>query len=83
MLTKEITLSYSLNIFSFEFTALNYRQSKRTGINTFWKDSKMNGLTPVSERKVSYTNLSPGEYTFKVIASNNDGLWNEEGASLK
>ncbi len=30
----------------------------------------------------SYTNLDPGEYTFKVKASNNDGIWNEDAASL-
>jgi len=35
------------------------------------------------ERKAGYTNISPGEYTFRVKASNNDGIWNEEGASVK
>ena len=33
-------------------------------------------------RFVTYTNLDPGEYVFRVIGSNNDGVWNEEGASL-
>ncbi|MBO9683339.1 MAG: response regulator, partial [Flavisolibacter sp.] len=32
---------------------------------------------------VSYTNLDPGEYTFHVKASNNDGVWNDEGTSIK
>jgi PAS domain S-box-containing protein len=36
----------------------------------------------VNEREVRYTNLSPGHYTFHVIACNNDGVWNEMGASL-
>jgi light-regulated signal transduction histidine kinase (bacteriophytochrome) len=31
----------------------------------------------------TYTNLDPGEYTFRVKASNNDGVWNEKGASIK
>jgi signal transduction histidine kinase/DNA-binding NarL/FixJ family response regulator len=35
------------------------------------------------ERKASYTNLSPGVYTFKVKASNNDGVWNEQGSSVQ
>jgi hypothetical protein len=30
-----------------------------------------------------YTNLPPGDYRFRVIACNNDGIWNEAGASLK
>lgn len=34
-----------------------------------------------SERSISYTNLSPGNYNFRVRACNNDGLWNEVGAS--
>jgi signal transduction histidine kinase len=39
--------------------------------------------TDASRRYVTYTNLDPGEYTFKVKASNNDGVWNEKGTSLK
>lgn len=31
----------------------------------------------------TYTNLNPGTYLFRVKASNNDGVWNEKGASLK
>ena len=34
-------------------------------------------------RFATYTNLDPGEYIFKVKGSNNDGLWNEEGTSIK
>ena len=34
-------------------------------------------------RTATYTNLDPGEYTFRVKASNNDGVWNEQGASVK
>ena len=39
--------------------------------------------TDASRRYVTYTNLDPGEYTFKVKASNNDGVWNEKGVSLR
>jgi diguanylate cyclase (GGDEF)-like protein len=35
-----------------------------------------------SERRAVYTNLAPGQYQFQVIASNNDGVWNERGAVL-
>ncbi|MCW3806066.1 sensor histidine kinase [Plebeiibacterium marinum] len=44
-------------------------------------DSSWNDASPLS-RKAVYTNLNPGEYVFRVKASNNDGLWNEEGAGL-
>jgi signal transduction histidine kinase len=48
---------------------------------------KLEGQDPdwkevVNERQVRYTNLSPGHYTFRVIACNNDGVWNETGTSL-
>jgi ligand-binding sensor domain-containing protein/signal transduction histidine kinase len=37
---------------------------------------------PVATREAVYTNLSPGSYQFRVIASNGDGVWNENAASL-
>ena len=38
-------------------------------------------ITAVGDRKAFYTNLPAGKYTFQVIASNNDGVWNETGAA--
>ena len=35
-----------------------------------------------TERVVQYTDLPPGDYSFRVIAANEDGVWNEEGATL-
>ena len=45
------------------------------GIDTDWRE-----LT--AARQALYTNLRPGHYAFRVIAANNDGVWNESGASL-
>jgi ligand-binding sensor domain-containing protein/AraC-like DNA-binding protein len=39
-------------------------------------------LPPDSERVAQYQNLKPGTYTFKVIASNNEGVWNRTGDSM-
>lgn len=36
-----------------------------------------------NRREVLYTDLRPGQYTFQVAASNNDGVWNETGAALE
>jgi signal transduction histidine kinase len=48
---------------------------KLKGVNQDWQDAQ--------ERDVAYfNNLSPGRYHFQVIASNNDGVWNEKGATL-
>jgi signal transduction histidine kinase len=38
---------------------------------------------PVTRRQTFYNDLPPGKYTFRVIACNNDGVWNEEGAMVE
>nr|WP_221392792.1 response regulator [Dyadobacter sp. NIV53] len=80
--TKEITISYDQSVISFEFAALNYTMSEKNQyayqLKGFDKDWIYSGTT----RKATYTNLDPGEYIFRVKASNNDGLWNETGTSV-
>lgn len=82
--TEQIELSYDDNIISFEFTSLDFRNPKKNkyayimeGFDEDWTH------TDASRRIATYTNLDPGEYTFKVKGSNNDGIWNEAGTSLK
>jgi len=83
-LLNEIVLSYSENVFSFEFAALDYHSPQKNQYAY-----KMEGVDPewvhtdASRRFATYTNLDPGEYTFTVKGSNNDGVWNEEGTSIK
>ncbi|MEQ9404541.1 MAG: two-component regulator propeller domain-containing protein [Cyclobacteriaceae bacterium] len=66
--------------YEFEFASSSYLAAEHvrfryrlSGLDSDWI------LTP--ERKIEYTNLPPGDYTFSVIGSNNDGLWNEVGDS--
>ena len=78
-----ITLSYSENFFSFEFSAFDYTDSKKNQyayqLEGFDKDWVYNN----NRRFANYTSIDPGEYTFHVKASNNDGIWNESAASIK
>jgi signal transduction histidine kinase/ligand-binding sensor domain-containing protein len=81
---KEITLTWKQSVFSFSFNAINYTYPEKNqyayimeGFEKEWN------YTNNSRKYVSYTNLDPGEYTFKVKASNNDGIWNEKGVSLR
>lgn len=80
---KEITLSHEASVFSFEFTALNYIQADKNQyaykLEGFDKEWNYVG----NKRNATYTNLDPGEYTFYVKASNNDGIWNETGTAVK
>jgi len=82
-MTQEIKLSYQQNFFSFEFAALDYSNPaknqyayKLEGLDADW-------LYSGTRRFASYTNVDPGEYIFRIKGSNNDGLWNEEGSSVK
>lgn len=82
--TKEIELTYKDNMFSFEFAALHYAFPEKNefayrmeGFDKDWI------FTDSKKRFASYTNLDPEEYIFRVKASNNDGVWNEEGVSIK
>jgi ligand-binding sensor domain-containing protein/signal transduction histidine kinase len=66
----------------FSFTSLSFLVPEKNRFRTMLVgfDGDWSGET--AQRQVSYTNLPPGRYTLRVIASNNDGLWNHTGASL-
>jgi len=78
---KSIQLAHDQNDLSFEFAALHYANPSKNqyahmmvGLDEDWIYDNRN--------LASYTNLEPGTYTFRVIASNAYGVWNEEGTSL-
>jgi len=83
LLTKEITLNYKQNFFGFDFTALNYRQPEKNRYKYRMVGMQDNWVNAGTDRKATFTNMSPGEYEFRVIASNNDGVWNDEGTSVR
>lgn len=69
------------DIFTIEFAALNFNQPERNryaykleGFKDDWVYTDLNFAT--------YTNLDGGEYTFRVKAANNDGIWNEAGTHI-
>ena len=82
--TDQVALKHSENIFSIEFAGLDFFQPLKSkyaymleGFNNDWL------ITGGDFRKVTYTNLDPGSYTFKVRASNGEGYWRDEIKSLK
>ncbi len=81
--TKEITLSYSQNVFSLEYAALDFTSPSKNDYSYKMEGFDKNWVAAGNRRFVTYTNLDPGEYTFMVKGSNNDGLWNQKGATLK
>jgi serine phosphatase RsbU (regulator of sigma subunit)/ligand-binding sensor domain-containing protein len=81
-LTKSITLSYRQSVFSFEFTAINYLQPERNSYAYMLEGFDNDWYYIGGKRSAMFTNISPGTYTFRVKAANNDGVWNNEGASI-
>jgi ligand-binding sensor domain-containing protein/signal transduction histidine kinase len=80
--TKEIYLNHTQTFFSLHYVGINFTDSyknqyayKLDGFDTDW-------VNVGTQRFATFTNLDPGTYIFQVKASNNDGLWNEEGTSL-
>ncbi|WP_243751654.1 hybrid sensor histidine kinase/response regulator transcription factor [Niastella caeni] len=81
--TEAITLRYDENIFSLEFAALGYINTRKNKYAYRLKGFNDNWLyTDGSSRKVTYTNLDPGKYTFYVKAANDQGVWNEKGIAV-
>ena len=80
---KKIKLKYNQNFFSFEFAALNYTIAQKNQYAYQLEGFDPDWIYSGSRRYASYTNLDPGEYTFKVKGSNNDEIWNEEGISVR
>lgn len=77
--TKKIVLTHGENSISFEFTALHFAIPDKNkfaymleGFDSEWQ------YTDARRRFATYTNLKEGTYIFKVKASNDDGVWNEE-----
>jgi signal transduction histidine kinase/ligand-binding sensor domain-containing protein/DNA-binding response OmpR family regulator len=79
-----ITLNHDQDVFSFEFASLDFTNSsqnqyayKMEGVDPDWV------YTAANRRFATYTNLDPGKYVFRVKGTNNDGIWNEAGTSIK
>jgi signal transduction histidine kinase/ligand-binding sensor domain-containing protein len=64
------------------YTALSFAAPRKVRFRYKLQGYDQDWSEPVSLREVNYTNLPPGDYQFRVIACNNDGVWNETGADL-
>jgi serine phosphatase RsbU (regulator of sigma subunit)/ligand-binding sensor domain-containing protein len=78
----ELTLSHTQNDLSFEFAALHYAKPTKNQYAHMLKGYDKDWIYD-NKRFATYTNLDPGEYVFMIKGSNRDGVWNEEGKSIK
>jgi signal transduction histidine kinase/ligand-binding sensor domain-containing protein len=80
--TKEITLSYFQNDFSFQFASLDYNSPEMNRYAYMMEGFDNDWIYCGTRRFVTYTNLDPGEYVFQVKATNSDGLWSKNIAKI-
>ncbi len=80
---KPLHVSYAQNFFTFEFAALNYDHPEKNQYACQLEGFDKKKIFLGKSRTISYTNVPPGNYTLKVMASNNDGVWNYKGLSWK
>lgn len=81
--TSELVLTHSENFFTFEFIALDYTTPEKNKYAYKMEGFDKHWVQCGTKREANYTNLDAGEYTFRIKASNNDGVWNENGTSIK
>jgi signal transduction histidine kinase/ligand-binding sensor domain-containing protein len=77
-----ITLPPLTRDLQIDYTALSFVLPKRMGFRYILEGRDSDWQDPGLRRQAFYSDLRPGSYRFRVIASNNDGVWNETGATL-
>jgi ligand-binding sensor domain-containing protein/putative methionine-R-sulfoxide reductase with GAF domain len=78
-----IKLPYNQNFLAFDFVALNYDSPEKNQYAYQLVSLDKNWVQSGTRRYASYPGLPPGNYTFRVKAANNDGVWNQKGATLQ
>jgi len=80
--TGSIRLNHHENYVTFEYAALDFTSPEKNryayileGLDRQWNEAG-------TRRYASYSGLPPGNYVFHVKGSNNDGVWNNQGASM-
>jgi signal transduction histidine kinase/ligand-binding sensor domain-containing protein len=79
----ELQLPRHVRDVAIDFTALSFVAPEKIRFRYILEGQDPEWKEVVNYRRAQYSNLPPGQYRFRVVASNNSGVWNEEGASLQ
>jgi signal transduction histidine kinase/ligand-binding sensor domain-containing protein len=77
-----IELPYNQNRITFNYVALHFADPTQNKYAYILEGYDEHWVQAGTQRSVTYTNLSPGTYTFRVKACNSDGVWNNDGDSF-
>ncbi|MCB0275097.1 MAG: sigma 54-interacting transcriptional regulator [Calditrichaeota bacterium] len=80
---REVHLAYYHTFFSFEFAALDFAAPQKNRFAYKMEGFDRDWVYSGNRRVATYTNLDPGTYIFRVKAANRDGVWNENGVSVR
>ncbi len=75
--TEQVHLSHNQNTFSIDFAALSFTAPEKTSYKYMLEGFDKGWTFLKTNRKIYFTNLSPGKYIFKVTAANSSGIWNQ------
>ena len=78
LFTKHLILQPEHSVFSLDFVALEYQRPKNNRYAYYLEGFEIDWNYVGTQRTATYTNLSPGDYVFKVKATNSDGVWSEK-----
>lgn len=81
-ISAAITIAAGSSNLQINYTALSLAIPERVSFRYKLDGSDTAWIDPGTRREAFYTNLGPGHYVFQVIAANNDGVWNRQGARL-
>jgi signal transduction histidine kinase/ligand-binding sensor domain-containing protein/CheY-like chemotaxis protein len=80
---KVIMLDWQHNFFEFEYTALNFTRAEKNQYKYMLEGLDKEWFNAGTRRFGRYSGLPGGDYTLRIVGSNNDGVWNEEGVSIR
>jgi ligand-binding sensor domain-containing protein len=81
--TQHLTLNYDQNVIGFDFAALDFSAPKNVQYAYILENFDKNWQYIGNNRSATFTNLNAGDYTFKVKATNSDGVWGSKMAIVK
>jgi diguanylate cyclase (GGDEF)-like protein len=79
---RQLSLGFRDKVLGLEFAALDFAAPERNHFSYQMEGFDPDWVPLNGRRSITYTNLNPGRYTFRLRAANADGRWNEEGLSL-
>jgi len=79
---NRLKLSHKQNIISFRFASMDFTAPQECLYSYILEGFDRGWISSGRRRFVSYTNLNPGSYTFRVRGSNSDGVWNDNEAII-